>query len=137
MPAFTERAAVGHFYMAEPGSVFAVRNSGASLVVEGAGDHACEYMTAGLVIILGPVGRNVASGMSGGTLYLLDAPAELALGPTDAAARPLESDADGEEFRCLHELILMHRDKTASVVAAELIGSWPDCAPRFTRIGHA
>jgi glutamate synthase (NADPH) large chain len=111
------------------GERFAVRNSGASLVVEGVGDHACEYMTGGEVVILGPVGRNVAAGMSGGAAFVLDLlPARVNPGLVDLA--PVEP-ATGER---LHALIEEHAAETGSVVAAELLGDWPAARRRFTEI---
>jgi glutamate synthase domain-containing protein 3 len=99
-----------------------VRNSGASAVVEGAGDHLCEYMTGGTVVVLGPAGRNVASGMSGGTLWLLDdrQRIERRLAPTGRFASP----APGEEDE-LRALLVRHVERTGSVTARELLADWP------------
>src|SRR5258708_22552732 len=74
------------FFAGRAGERFAVRNSGAVSVVEGVGDHGCEYMTGGTVVVLGPTGRNFAAGMSGGIAYLLNA--EPALGPRSTKAMP-------------------------------------------------
>jgi glutamate synthase (NADPH/NADH) large chain len=101
------------------GERFAVRNSGATLVVEGTGDHACEYMTGGAVVVLGPVGRNVAAGMSGGVAYLLDLPTHrvnremVDLEPVDEAGAAL-----------LHDLLRRHHEETGSAVAERLLADW-------------
>jgi glutamate synthase domain-containing protein 3 len=94
----------------------AVRNSGATVVVEGAGDHACEYMTKGTVAILGPTGRNLASGMTGGELFVLREHA-LRLGPTPLVAHEL----DDEAFTALRKLLAEHALRTASARARELL----------------
>jgi glutamate synthase domain-containing protein 2/glutamate synthase domain-containing protein 1/glutamate synthase domain-containing protein 3 len=114
------------------GERFAVRNSGSRLVVEGAGAHACEYMTAGSVAILGPVGRNAASGMSGGEAFFLATETELTdrLGPTDLRLRALDSAAQGR----LKTLLEEHFAATGSVQAQELLAGWPAAAARFVRL---
>jgi glutamate synthase (NADPH/NADH) large chain len=93
-----------------------VRNSGATVVVEGAGDHACEYMTKGTVAILGPTGRNLASGMTGGELFVLREHA-LRLGPTPLVVHEL----DDEAFAALRKLLAEHALRTASARARELL----------------
>jgi glutamate synthase (NADPH/NADH) large chain len=111
------------------GERFAVRNSGAVAVVEGVGDHACEYMTGGRVVILGPTGRNVAAGMSGGVAYVLDlAEQRLNTEMVDLA----ELDDDDREF--LRETVTKHVAETASTVAAGLLADWDDAVPRFAKI---
>jgi glutamate synthase (NADPH/NADH) large chain len=111
------------------GERFAVRNSGAVAVVEGVGDHACEYMTGGRVVILGPTGRNVAAGMSGGVAYVLDlAEQRLNTEMVDLA----ELDDDDREF--LRETVTRHAAETASTVAAGLLADWDDAVPRFAKI---
>jgi glutamate synthase (NADPH/NADH) large chain len=111
------------------GERFAVRNSGALMVAQGAGDHACEYMTGGRVVILGPTGRNVAAGMSGGIAYLLDVdPAKINPELVD-----VETLAD-DEVVWLGEIINTHKTFTGSLVAKELLDDWPASAQRFVRI---
>jgi len=116
------------------GERFGVRNSGATLVVEGVGDHACEYMTGGTVLVLGRTGRNVAAGMSGGHAYVLDLRPEAvntsALGAGEIALQPL--DADGAEV--VERLLRSHHQETGSPRAAELLAELPDSLARFTRI---
>ena len=104
------------------GERFAVRNSGAMAVVEGVGDHGCEYMTAGAVAVLGPVGRNFGAGMSGGRVFVLDADGALA-----AQVNPelVEVDAlDREEESWLREAIVRHLRATGSGIAARLLDDW-------------
>ncbi|HWB66862.1 MAG TPA: glutamate synthase large subunit [Mycobacteriales bacterium] len=111
------------------GERFCVRNSGATAVVEGVGDHACEYMTGGRVVILGPTGRNVAAGMSGGVAYILDLDeARTNLEMVDL--EPLEDD----DRSSLRELVARHAAETGSAVAASLISDWDVAVRRFTKI---
>ena len=116
------------------GERFCVRNSGAAAVVEGVGDHACEYMTGGRVVILGPTGRNLAAGMSGGIGYVLD------LDPT-AVNRELvdvealgAADPDVTEPGGLADLVARHAEETGSPVAAALVDRWDGALARFSRI---
>ncbi len=123
-------ATAGEMYLrGRVGERFAVRNSGALMVVEGTGDHACEYMTGGRVIILGRTGRNVGAGMSGGIAYLLD--------PEPAKVNPelvdLES-LDTDEVAWLGEIIGSHAKLTGSRIAAALLADWPIAAVRFSRV---
>jgi glutamate synthase (NADPH/NADH) large chain len=111
------------------GERFCVRNSGATAVAEGTGDHGCEYMTGGRVVVLGPVGRNFAAGMSGGVAYLLD-PNPLSVNTEMADLEPL-TEEDGE---FLYELIGRHQAETGSLVAATLIANWDSALPRFSRV---
>jgi glutamate synthase (NADPH/NADH) large chain len=111
------------------GERFCVRNSGATAVAEGTGDHGCEYMTGGRVVVLGPVGRNFAAGMSGGVAYLLD-PDPARVNTEMADLEPLdEQDAD-----FLRELIGRHQAETGSAVAAALLADWEAALPRFARV---
>jgi glutamate synthase (NADPH) large chain len=111
------------------GERFCVRNSGATAVVEGVGDHACEYMTGGRVVVLGRTGRNFAAGMSGGTAYVLDLEphrvnSELVdLGPVAPEV--------GAEVR---ELVARHLEETGSAVAEELLADWEAAVARFTEV---
>ncbi|GAB3675314.1 glutamate synthase large subunit [Angustibacter aerolatus] len=116
------------------GERFCVRNSGATAVVEGVGDHALEYMTGGTVVIAGPTGRNVAAGMSGGTAYVLDLD-RARVNPSSLAAGELEltalTDADAEVVRAL---LVEHRDETGSAVAGALLDDWTAGRARFTKV---
>jgi glutamate synthase (NADPH) large chain len=111
------------------GERFCVRNSGAAAVVEGVGDHACEYMTGGRVVILGPTGRNVAAGMSGGVAYVLDLD-EGRLNREMVDLDPLEDD----DREALRELVTKHAAETASPVATGLLAAWDDTVERFSKI---
>ncbi len=120
------------------GERFGVRNSGAELVVEGAGDHACEYMTNGVAAILGPVGTNVASGMSGGTLYIAqDGPLDLAahgltFGPMSCEVTAVaEDDLDAVALR---DLVERHASATDSIRAREMLANWSRALRSFVRV---
>jgi len=116
------------------GERFGVRNSGATLVVEGVGDHACEYMTGGTVLVLGPTGRNLGAGMSGGTAYVLDLTPELvnvdAVRSGELALDPL----DDEDFALVESLLRSYADETGSLVAAQLLEDPSGTRARFTRL---
>jgi glutamate synthase (NADPH/NADH) large chain len=115
------------------GERFAVRNSGADAVVEGTGDHALEYMTGGVVVILGRTGRNVAAGMSGGLGYVLDVDGRFAQRCNTAMVKLVGTDeeADGETVRALLE---HHLAYTSSPVAEELLEKWPGSLHRFVKV---
>ena len=105
------------------GERFAVRNSGARAVVEGVGDHGCEYMTGGTVVVLGPVGRNFAAGMSGGTAYVWDADGDLER-RINPAMVDLEAVTDPNEATMLEEMIETHSERTGSPFAQEVLENW-------------
>ncbi|WP_157244756.1 glutamate synthase large subunit [Nonomuraea typhae] len=111
------------------GERFCVRNSGATAVVEGVGDHGCEYMTGGRAVILGPTGRNFAAGMSGGIAYLLDL-------DVDRVNREMVAieELTAEDAQFLHETVSRHFAETGSIVAAELLGDWDKALGRFAKI---
>ena len=106
-----------------------MRNSGATAVVEGVGDHGCEYMTGGTVVVLGPTGRNFAAGMSGGVAYVLDLRPEL-VNPELVDLMPLR-DNDAEVLKGLLE---SHRTWTDSPVADRLLQAWDQNRERFTLV---
>ncbi|MEU8037333.1 glutamate synthase large subunit [Streptosporangium sp. NPDC049078] len=109
------------------GERFCVRNSGATAVVEGVGDHGCEYMTGGKVVVLGPTGRNFAAGMSGGVAYLLDLDAER------VNREMVEIEELGEaESEALREIVEAHLAETGSTVAKALLADWDPS--RFSKI---
>ncbi|KGM14341.1 glutamate synthase large subunit [Cellulomonas bogoriensis] len=116
------------------GERFAVRNSGATLVVEGVGDHGFEYMTGGTVLVLGRTGRNVAAGMSGGQAYVLDLRREALNGPALAQGDVLLTAPDDEDAALIERLLRAHHEETASPRAAELLQDLPAALARFTRI---
>ncbi|HEY7482852.1 MAG TPA: glutamate synthase large subunit [Streptosporangiaceae bacterium] len=111
------------------GERFCVRNSGALAVVEGVGDHGCEYMTGGRAIILGPTGRNFAAGMSGGVAYVLDLALDR-VNPEMVEIEPL--DDDDREF--LRSTVERHMTETGSTVAERLLTDWDMEVERFSKI---
>jgi len=117
------------FLRGRVGERFCVRNSGATAVVEGVGDHGLEYMTGGTVLILGPTGRNVAAGMSGGLAYVLDLDAER-VNRELVDLRPLTPADEG----VVHDLLERHHRWTGSEVASRLLTEWPEASQRFTVI---
>jgi glutamate synthase (NADPH/NADH) large chain len=111
------------------GERFCVRNSGALAVVEGVGDHGCEYMTGGRVVVLGPTGRNFAAGMSGGIAYLLDiAPGRI--NPEMVDLDPLDDD----DRAFLADAVGRHYSETGSAVAHALLADWNSAADRFCKV---
>jgi len=114
------------------GERFCVRNSGAVAVVEGVGDHACEYMTGGTVLVLGPTGRNFAAGMSGGVAFVHD--------PGAVLPRRLNPDMvelellDEEDVRTLHELCTRHLVSTGSELAARLLSRWDETISEIVKV---
>jgi glutamate synthase (NADPH/NADH) large chain/glutamate synthase (ferredoxin) len=121
------------FFRGLAGERFAVRNSGASAVIEGVGDHGCEYMTGGRVVVLGPTGRNFAAGMSGGIAYVLDEHDRLRsrINPTMLDQLEELSDADAAECRALVE---EHVAWTASPVARRVLEDWDAMRGRFVKV---
>jgi glutamate synthase (NADPH/NADH) large chain len=120
------------FFNGRAGERFAVRNSGAVAVVEGVGDHGCEYMTGGRVVVLGPIGRNFAAGMSGGVAYVLDPERKF------AKLCNLEmvgvEEVDPFELESLRALIAEHWERTGSPQASELLREWRKAAARFIKV---
>jgi glutamate synthase domain-containing protein 3 len=117
------------FCAGRAGERFAVRNSGASAVVEGTGDHACEYMTAGRVVVLGEVGLNFGAGMSGGVAYVFDPAGKLPLrlNAQLVAAERVVTDE-------LHDLLERHVRHTGSPHGAALLAGWADASHAFWRV---
>jgi glutamate synthase (NADPH/NADH) large chain len=114
------------------GERFAVRNSGAHAVVEGVGDHGCEYMTGGKVVILGRTGRNFAAGMSGGTAYVYDPEGEL---PNNLNAEMVELEAlDEDDLEYLRGTIQAHVDATDSAVGQRILADWPAQHRHFVKV---
>ncbi|NCG02902.1 MAG: glutamate synthase large subunit, partial [Actinomycetales bacterium] len=119
----------GMFFRGRVGERFCVRNSGAHAVVEGVGDHGCEYMTGGKVVVLGPTGRNFGAGMSGGIAYVLD------LEPTlinhDLVELNRLDEADSQE---LYKLVSAHVEHTESSRGSDLLAAWGAAVTRFTKV---
>jgi glutamate synthase (NADPH/NADH) large chain len=122
------------FLRGQVGERFMVRNSGATAVVEGIGDHGCEYMTGGQTLIIGRTGRNFGAGMSGGTAYVLD------LQVTRVNKDALESgelqlrELDAEDRDIVHGLLVKHVEETESLLAARLLENFDDTAARITKV---
>jgi len=130
----------GHLFAAgRAGERFAVRNSGAVAVIEGAGDHCCEYMTGGKVVVLGPVGRNFAAGMSAGTAYVLDEAGDF---PGKVNPELVELERLWEHDRVLNPddeldlraLIERHVAATGSARGREILAEWNEFLPRFWKV---
>ena len=130
------------YFRGVAGERFAVRNSGASAVVEGAGDHCCEYMTGGTVIVLGEAGRNFAAGMSGGIAYVLDESggfekhcnaATVSLSPLEESVSPGQhlrrSDSD-----IVRDFLHRHINRTGSPKARAILNNWETMKPRFVKV---
>jgi len=114
------------------GERFAVRNSGATAVVEGLGDHGCEYMTGGTVVVLGPTGRNFGAGMSGGVAYVYDPDGTF---PDEVNGEMVDLETlDADDERLLHELVTRHRDATDSAVAQRVLSDWPRCKAHVVKV---
>jgi glutamate synthase (NADPH/NADH) large chain/glutamate synthase (ferredoxin) len=114
------------------GERFAVRNSGAHAVVEGVGDHGCEYMTGGRIAILGPTGRNFAAGMSGGITYVYDPDGNL---PANLNSEMVElEDLDDEDLEWLQGMIQAHVDATDSAVGQRILSDWNNTVKHFTKV---
>jgi glutamate synthase (NADPH/NADH) large chain/glutamate synthase (ferredoxin) len=120
------------FYRGLAGERFAVRNSGADAVVEGIGDHGCEYMTGGRVVVLGDTGRNFAAGMSGGIAYVLDDHDKLQTRTNFELVGFDEMDVEDEH--ALFELVTEHFERTGSTIAQELLADWPAALKRFVKV---
>lgn len=122
------------FVAGQAGERFAVRNGGASFVVEGIGDHGCEYMTGGTVVILGPTGRNLGAGFSGGDVYVLDLDTRR-VNPKALRDDSLEFQVPTpEDSKILFDLVKAHAEQTGSLRAATLIQNWTTNLPRFTHL---
>ena len=115
------------------GERFCVRNSGARAVVEGVGDHGCEYMTGGVVVVLGPVGRNFAAGMSGGTAFVFD-PAQSFRARCNLAMVELEPLAEDSDLWLVHSLIEDHVRFTDSPRGKKLLDNWDHLIARFVKV---
>jgi glutamate synthase (NADPH/NADH) large chain len=121
------------YFRGVAGERFAVRNSGASAVVEGVGDHGCEYMTGGRVVVIGSTGRNFAAGMSGGTAYVLDEAGDFRVrcNLSMVDLEPLATDQDVEEVK---ELLRGHASYTRSSVAGRILEQWEAIQPKFVKV---
>lgn len=121
------------FFRGRAAERFCVRNSGANTVVEGVGDHGCEYMTGGRAVILGPTGRNFAAGMSGGTAYVWDRWDQLSLN-CNLESVALEAIELPDDIAELRDLVAKHHAFTKSTVAAEILDDWDRQLPKFKKV---
>ncbi|MGH9685579.1 MAG: glutamate synthase large subunit [Candidatus Acidiferrales bacterium] len=122
------------FFGGMAGERFAVRNSGATAVVEGVGDHGCEYMTNGLVIVLGNTGRNFAAGMTGGVAYVLDRNGDFAAVRCNRAEVDLEPVSDQADVDKLFQLISRHAEYTGSPQAKWILDNWETTLTKFVKV---
>ncbi|MFD8918640.1 glutamate synthase large subunit [Streptomyces sp. NPDC059569] len=118
------------FLRGRTGERFCVRNSGATVVSEGVGDHGCEYMTGGRAVILGETGRNFAAGMSGGVAYVIDLDADNVNAGNLGAVEQL----DDTDKQWLHDVVRRHQEETGSTVAEKLLAEWDTAVDRFSKI---
>ena len=122
------------FFSGVAGERFAVRNSGATAVVEGVGDHGCEYMTNGLVVVLGSCGRNFAAGMSGGIAFVFDERHNFAQERCNLGSVDLEPVIEPQDAALLKNLITRHLELTGSRRAKWILENWIDLLPRFIKV---
>ena len=115
------------------GERFGVRNSGVNAVVESVGDHGCEYMTGGKVVVIGPTGRNFAAGMSGGVAYVLDEAGDFAT-RCNKQMVGLEKLEDATEIEEVRQMIVCHAEYTRSARAANVLASWAGMMPKFVKV---
>ena len=121
------------FIHGRAGERFCVRNSGARAVVESVGDHGCEYMTGGVVVVLGSTGRNVAAGMSGGIAFVYDPDDDFAIRFNSGMA-DLELVTAPEDITTLRGMIEDHLSYTDSVPAQRILNNWQETLPKFKKI---
>ncbi|PLY02072.1 MAG: glutamate synthase large subunit [Desulfuromonas sp.] len=122
------------FFAGKAGERFCVRNSGVTAVVEGTGDHGCEYMTGGRVIVLGRTGRNFAAGMSGGFAYVLDEDSRFRRRCNPAMVDLEQVNGTDDDAEWLKQMIINHYEQTASPRAAEILADWDAQVTRFVRV---
>ena len=116
------------------GERFGIRNSGATLVAEGVGDHGCEYMTGGVAVILGPGGVNFAAGMTGGVAYVYDESATLDLNSNLDSVDLYPVEGGSPDEAALLALLEEHVRRTGSPKAKALLADWANVRPKFTKV---
>jgi glutamate synthase (ferredoxin) len=121
------------FFRGRAGERFCVRNSGALAVVEGVGDHGCEYMTGGVAVVIGPTGRNFAAGMSGGMAFIFDEHDEFR-SRCNLEMVDLELLEDLDDIALVRDLLIQHAGYTGSTVAARILGRWEDSVASFVKV---
>ena len=121
------------FFRGRAGERFCVRNSGAQAVVEGTGDHCCEYMTGGAAVIIGRTGRNFAAGMSGGVAFVLDEAGDFRR-RCNLEMVDLEPLGEAEDIELVRDLLIQHAGYTGSTVAARLLSDWDEAVGKFVKV---
>jgi len=122
------------FFNGVAGERFAVRNSGSTAVVEGVGDHGCEYMTNGLVLVLGACGRNFAAGMSGGIAYVYDDHSDFTASRCNLESVDLEPLVEVQDVKLVGELLSRHAELTGSPRAKWILDNWHEASARFIKV---
>jgi glutamate synthase domain-containing protein 3 len=122
------------YFNGAAGERFAVRNSGATAVVEAVGDHGCENMTRGVVVVLGATGRNFAAGMTGGIAYVLDETGVFAAARCNRASVDLEPVSDPGDAEALRSLVARHYELTRSARAQWVLLNWQELLPKFVKV---
>ena len=122
------------FFRGRAAERFAVRNSGAHTVIEGVGDHGCEYMTGGRVVILGPTGRNFAAGMSGGVAYVWASDRDRFRLDCNLGMVELEDVVEEDDIAELKQLIELHQNYTDSTVASDILDRWDETLAQFIKV---
>jgi glutamate synthase domain-containing protein 2/glutamate synthase domain-containing protein 1/glutamate synthase domain-containing protein 3 len=122
------------FFNGRAGERFAVRNSGATTVVEGVGDHGCEYMTKGLAIVIADTGKNFAAGMTGGIAYVLDETGEFESVKCNKASVDLEPVEDAKDIETLKYWIVRHAEETESPRANWILDNWEEMLSKFVKV---
>jgi len=122
------------FFNGVAGERFAVRNSGSTAVVEGVGDHGCEYMTNGLVVVLGNCGRNFAAGMSGGIAYVYDEQGDFTENRCNRESVDLEPLLDAQDVKLVRDLVRRHMEFTGSQRAKLILENWNEAVWRFIKV---
>jgi glutamate synthase domain-containing protein 3 len=122
------------FFNGMAGERFAVRNSGATAVVETVGDHGCEYMTRGTVVVLGKTGRNFAAGMTGGIAYVLDETGEFVRVRCNRSGVDLDPVVDQQDIDLIQTLIARHAELTESPRAKWILDNWETMLPKFIKV---
>ena len=121
------------FFRGRAGERFGVRNSGALTVVEGTGDHGCEYMTGGTVVVIGPTGRNFAAGMSGGSAFVFDEDGDFRQ-RCNLEMVDLEAFQDPDDLELVRDLLIQHAGYTGSAVAKRILGDWDWAVGKFHKV---
>ena len=122
------------FINGQAGHRFGVRNSGAQIVVEGIGDHGCEYMTGGKIVVLGDVGQNFGAGMSGGIGYILPSDEEKFKAQCNMEMIQFEKLSDATEIESVRQLIIQHLEETDSSYALDVLAKWEQFVPQFVKV---